>query len=293
MFNQSFNLTAELKNLPLNIRRKVMFNMVGSANAKVFNAADCISERLLDAYEVDIIKMLTQPELVALTSTVDDRDGLAIAKICYGIAAEWRDMLQTDTEKDTDGTLAGTMTFMTGKQRMKTTNEEGAARLAAIGIKRTPAEKLATLRKNLANANAAAERKAVRLGCTEFLIDRVIANNGGAFEELPEHDKEVFCSKYLEALDKARTNAIENEELGLNFGGNLMAADILFIDSIKTKAQAAIYPDAPKVDTGLPGPTAVRVKASTPAKALLLADKAHAKAEDDFVKGYVMEAVEG
>ena len=58
MFNQSFNLTAELKNLPLNIRRKVMFNMVGNANAKVFNAADRISERLLSEYEIDIIKML-------------------------------------------------------------------------------------------------------------------------------------------------------------------------------------------------------------------------------------------
>ena len=110
---------------------------------------------------------------------------------------------------------------------------------------------------------------------------------------MPEHDKEVFCSKYLEALDKARTNAIENEELGRDYSGNLMAADIMFIDAIKTAARALIYPDAPKADTGLPGPTAVRVKASSPAKALLLADKAHAKAEDDFVKGYVMEAVEG
>ena len=98
MFNQSFNLTAELKNLPLNIRRKVMFNMVGSANAKVFNAADCISERLLSEYEIDIIKMLTQPELVALTSTVDDQDGLATAKIIYGIAAEWRDRVPFLTE---------------------------------------------------------------------------------------------------------------------------------------------------------------------------------------------------
>lgn len=293
MFNQSFNLTAELKNLPLNIRRKVMFNMVGSANAKVFNAADRISERLLSEYEIDIIKMLTQPELVALTSTVDDQDGLVTAKIIYGIAAEWRDTLQIDSDKDTEGTLAGTMTFMTGKQRMKTTSEVGAQKLAALGIKRTPAEKLATLRKDLEAANAAAQRKATRLGCTEFIIDRVIANNGGAFEELPEHDKEVFCSKYLEALDKARTNAIENEELGRDYGGNLMAADIMFIDAIKTAARALIYPDAPKVDTGLPGAGAVRVKASSPAKALLIADKAHAKAEDDFVKGYVMEAVEG
>lgn len=288
-FNQSFNLTTELKNLPLNIRRKVMFNMVGSANAKVFNAADRISERLLSEYEIDIIKMLTQPELVALTSTVDDQDSLATAKIVYGIAAEWRTILQEDTEKTSEGTLAGTMTFMTGKQRMKTTSEEGAQRLAAIGIKRTPAEKLATLRKNLANANAAAERKAIRLGCTEFLIDRVIANNGGAYEELPEHDKEVFCSKYMEALGKARTNAIENEELGLDFGGNLMAADIMFIDAIYAAARDAIYPDAPKVDIGLPGPTAVRVmKPSTPSRANTVAERAFEKEHKDFADNYVM-----
>jgi hypothetical protein len=118
-FNKTFNLTQELKNLPKNIRRKVMFNMVGSANAKIFNAADKISEQLMSEYEVDIIKMLTQPELVALTSTVDEQDGLATAKIIYGIATDWRDTLQADSEKETEGTLAGTMNFMVGKQRRR------------------------------------------------------------------------------------------------------------------------------------------------------------------------------
>lgn len=266
-FNKSFNLTEELKSLPLNIRRKVMFNMVGSANAKIFNSADRISERLLSEYEVDVIKMLTHPELVALTSTVDDQDSLATAKTIYGIAADWRNTLQTDSEKETEGTLAGTMTFMVGKQRMKSTSEEGVAKLAALGIKRSPAERLATLRKDLEAANAAAQRKAARLGCTEFIIDRVIANNGGAYEELDDHAKEVFCEKYLEALGKARVNAIENEELGKNYGGNLMAADIVFIDNIAKDAREAIYPTAKPVDTGMPGPNAVRVmRPSSPAR---------------------------
>jgi hypothetical protein len=114
------------------------------------------------------------------------------------------------------------------------------------------------LRKDLEAANAAAQRKAARLGCTEFIIDRVIANNGGSYDELDDHNKEAFCEKYLEALGKARVNAIENEELGRNYGGNLMAADIMFIDDIARQAREDIYPTVKPVETGLPGPGASR-----------------------------------
>lgn len=292
MFNSKFNLTEALFDLPFNIRKKVMYSMVGSANARIFNTADKATEKLLaDGYEHDTLKMLTQPELVALTASVDDTDSFATAKIMYGLATEWRDKLQEDADNETEGNLGETIKFMVGKQKMKSSDAAGVKRLASLGIKRSPEEKLATLRKDLETANRVAAEKTIRLGFTEFLIDRVIANNGGSYEELPENVKEALCAKYIESLTKAELSAIENEELGRTYAGNLSASDIVLIRDIKATAMAEIDIPRPKTaDNGLPGPNAVRVRASSESKANIVAERKHAAEEKDFADNYQMEA---
>jgi len=294
MFNTKFNLTHALNDLPFNIRKTVMFSMVASLNARIFNAADRFTVKLLeDGYEHDTLKALTEVELKALASTVDEQDSLADIKKVFALANDWRDQLQNDMDDDTQGNLTETIKFMTGAQKMRQTDTGGSARLAALGIIRTPEEKLATLRRQLELATIAAAEKTKRIGFTEYVIDNLIATSDVAtYDMLPLQIKEALSQKFLEALDKAELRAIENEELHRIYGDSLTATDIVMLRDIKKAAIPQIFipsqPPAPPVvhDPNMPGPAAVRVRAGTRSREEIAAEKKHDDKTQEFIDNY-------
>lgn len=244
-FNKSFNLTTAISDLTLGVRKSVLFSIVGSLNAKVFNAADKVATQLIhDGYDS---RELTARDIELLTQSVDDQDGLATAKLLAAVAREYRDMLVECAGNDESGSMSGTIKMLTGAQKMRTVDSQGLKELEAIGEGASPEEAKMMASAQLAKDQAKADLKAKRLGFVEFLLEHVFDpehdnEDTEWYSQLDTANKEQLVAKFLNALTAAKNQARKNVLFSMTWGDSLNATDIVIINNvIKTTLEQA-YP---------------------------------------------------
>lgn len=247
-FNQSINLTAHVRELPLTLRRQVLFSLVGSANAKVVNHALSLAGQLAE-YDY---RELDSRDVELLTKTIDEENTLVETTIISNLAREWRDMLVSCTGDETSGSITATMTMMTGKQKIRQASSEGLKRLAAIGKDVSPEKRKELLLERLARDQQRADERAKFTGFAEFIIDAIFPATGHEkdgytdddefFVRLTPISKEQFVEKYVKSLQGAITKAIDNEITGWTGDGILSSADIVIAEDAIRTVMAEAYP---------------------------------------------------
>lgn len=247
-FNHSINLTAHVKELPLALRRQVLFSLVGSANAKVVNHALRIAGQLAE-YDY---KELDARDIELLSKTIDEENTLVETTIISNLAREWRDMLVDCTGDETSGSISGTIVMMTGKQKVRQASSDGLKRLAAIGKDVSPEKRKELLLERLDRDQARADERAKLTGFAEFIIDAIFPATGHEkdgytdddefFTQLTPISKEQFVEKFVKALQTAITKAIDNEITGWVGEGILSSADIVIAEGAIAEVMAEAYP---------------------------------------------------
>lgn len=246
-FNQSINLNTYIADLPLSLRRQVLFSLVGSANAKIVNHAMRIASALAE-YDY---REITPREIELLAQGIDETNTLTETCIMANVAQEWRDMLISCTGDETSGSIAGTITMLTGKQKMRAVSAAGIKRLESVGKKVTPEQMRAMLQERLARDQARADERAKLIGFTEFVIDNVFPATGHEvdaysdddefFSQLSPTTKEQLVEKFCKALQSGISKAIENEITGWQGDGVLSSADITIAEQAIADVMAAAY----------------------------------------------------
>lgn len=240
-FNQSINLNTYVADLPLSLRRQVLFSLVGSANAKIVNHAMRIASALAE-YDY---REITPREIELLAQGIDDTSTLTETCIMANVAQEWRDMLISCTGDETSGSIAGTITMLTGKQKLRAVSAAGIKRLEAVGKKVDPEQMRAMLQERLARDQARADERAKLIGFTEFVIDNVFPATHGDddefFSQLSPTTKEQLVEKFCKALQSGISKAIENEITGWQGDGVLSSADITIAEQAIADVMAAAY----------------------------------------------------
>lgn len=246
-FNQSINLNTYVADLPLSLRRQVLFSLVGSANAKIVNHAMRIASALAE-YDY---REITPREIELLAQGIDDTSTLTETCIMANVAQEWRDMLISCTGDETSGSIAGTITMLTGKQKLRAVSAAGIKRLEAVGKKVDPEQMRAMLQERLARDQARADERAKLVGFTEFVIDNVFpatghevdaySDNDEFFSQLSPTTKEQLVEKFCKALQSGISKAIENEITGWQGDGVLSSADITIAEQAIADVMAAAY----------------------------------------------------
>lgn len=246
-FNQSINLNTYIADLPLSLRRQVLFSLVGSANAKIVNHAMRIASALAE-YDY---REITPREIELLAQGIDETNTLAETCMLANVAQEWRDMLISCTGDETSGSIAGTITMMTGKQKMRAVSAAGIKRLEAVGRKVDPEQMKLRLQDRLARDQARADERAKLIGFTEFVIDNVFpatghevdaySDNDEFFSQLSPEAKEQFVEKFGKALFAAIAKAEDNEMVGWQGDSVLSAADITIAEQAIKDVMAAAY----------------------------------------------------
>lgn len=246
-FNQSIDLNMHINDLPLSLRRQVLFSLVGSANAKVVNKAMQIANAL---QEYDY-REISPREIELLAQGIDETNTLTETCIMANVAQEWRDMLVSCTGDETSGSIAGTITMLTGKQKLRAVSVAGLKRLESVGKKVDPEQMRAMLQERLARDQARADERAKLVGFTEFVIDNVFpatghetdaySDNDEFFSQLSPTTKEQFVEKFCKALQSGISKAIENEITGWQGDGVLSSADITIAEQAITEVMAAAY----------------------------------------------------
>ena len=267
MFNKNFNLTAAVNDLPVNLRKSVLFSLVGSLNTRVFKFADnCVVKLLADGFELNDICELHTRQLIKLFDGVDDTSSHHDAMLIASLAQEWRDQLQKVSANPEAGLMIGTIEMMVGQQKPRVVTAKGKLALASLGIVRTPEERMAMLMQKLDTDQARANERARRVGFTEYIIDRVLtpATDGETehYAEVSDELKEQLCDKFMKALQKAKQTAIDNVELDVNWGDSLGALEIVHINKVFDGLANEIYPTStptPTTEPTSPGPTARRI----------------------------------
>lgn len=258
MFNKSFPLTTRIADLFPNIRRSVLFSMVGSLNCQLVNSARTIATNLIaDGYDMrelqrqDVVALLRGPETGPSTSVIDEM------QLLYTLAADWRGRLRHATLEDNPneaeerrvGSMASTLDMMCGPQNARAVNKAGLAELEALGCPATDDEIAEMQRQSRLSAQQRADGLARVRGQVEWIIDNVFAKDMDespfavdeedldVFHRLSEQRREVLVMKYFDALNKAQAAARKNVIFGGNtLPGALGAADIVFIMNV-IKAQ--------------------------------------------------------
>ena len=275
MFNKSFPLTTRIADLFPNIRRSVLFSMVGSLNCQLVNSARTIATNLIaDGYDMrelqrqDVVALLRGPETGPSTSVIDEMQQL------YTLAADWRGRLRHATLEDNPaeneerrvGSMASTLDMMCGPQNARAVNKAGLAELEALGCPATEEEIAEMQRQSRLSAQQRADGLARVRGQVEWIIDNVFSSIdtddddeiSDVFQQLSEQRREVLTMKYFDALNKAMTAARKNVIFGGNtLPGALGAADIVFImNALKAQMPEAFPPTPVQVEK----PKARRVK---------------------------------
>lgn len=265
MFNTNFNLTTAVNELPLALRKNALLSLVGSLNAKIFGIADkAVMQLQADGYVLEELKELNHRELVGLFDSLDDTSTHHHAVMLASLAQEWRDMLHKVSENPNLGLMSGTITMMTGVQKIRVVSGAGSARLAAIGEVRTPEQRKESLQAKLAQDQARADERSRRTGFIEFIIDRVITpctdEETEHYSEIDDITKEQLCNKFLQSLQKSKQTAIMNVETETTWGDSLGEADIIFLRNSMDGFVDEMYGTRPQVvNPDMPSKNAYRV----------------------------------
>ncbi|OOV05779.1 hypothetical protein [Rhodoferax fermentans] len=275
MFNRSFNLTNFVKDIPsLALRKAAWLSLVGSVNASLFGAADAIVQKLQAAGYTEL-KELSTREIKALCSgpeTGASVDVIAANKKLYKLHVEWRAELQHTTvvssgrkADDTLGSIASTITMMTGPQKERDINREAVPLLASLGITVTPDMIAAAKKQRLMDDNHFANMRKQRAGMIEYIIDNLFASNDSKYDgdddenysTLDVEVKEYLANKLMASMNKAMTTSVNNTLFGragdnvLGVGDYMIAQRIVpqLVDAMTgvAKPKAAKAPRAKKV----------------------------------------------
>lgn len=267
MFNRSFNLTPFVKDIPsLALRKSAWLSLVGSVNASLFGAADAVAQKLVaEGIEPGEFKELTVREIRALCQgpeTGPSKDTLAAARKLYKLHVEWRDeLLRTSIVStgrkadDTLGSIASTITMMTGPQKEREITTQAVPTLAALGIVVTPEQIAAAKKQRLADDNHFATMRKARAGMIEYIIDNLFASNDTNYDEDDENystldveTKEYLCNKLIVSLNRAMNNAINNTLYGrtgdavVGVGDYVIAQKLIpqLMDAMSTTAERKV-----------------------------------------------------
>ena len=207
--------------LPGNIRRQVLFSLVGSLNASLIGTAQAMIRRIEKDKETTILD-LSPNELEHFMTGPDWTEGTSYARNVNAIAQAWRDDLIALTDQPDAGSLHSTIEFMVKSPR-QLDDELLKATLEAAGIKDVPTTMLKA-KYNLQQAQRSDQLSQQR-GHIEWIIDqalnpehsRVSANMfdliEGEYTEpnffaLSEDQQEAMTSKLANALERTRDTAI-------------------------------------------------------------------------------------
>ena len=210
-----------VNNLPGNIRRQVLFSLVGSLNASLIGTAQTMIRRIEKDQETTILD-LSPSELEHLMTGPDWVEGTSYARNVNAIAQMWRDDLVALSDQPHAGALSETIEFMIRSPR-QLDDALLKATLEAAGIADVPTTMLKA-RYNQQQAQRADQLSQQR-GHIEWIIDqalnpehsRVSANMydlvEGEYTEpnffaLSEDQQQAMTDKLASALERTRDTAI-------------------------------------------------------------------------------------
>ena len=210
-----------VNNLPGNIRRQVLFSLVGSLNASLIGTAQTMIRRIEKDEETTILD-LSPSEHEHLMSGPDWVEGTSYARNVNAIAQMWRDDLVALSDQPHAGSLSETIAFMIKSPR-QLDDALLKATLEAAGIADVPTTMLKA-RYNQQQAQRADQLSQQR-GHIEWIIDqalnpehsRVSANMydlvEGEYTEpnffaLSEDQQQAMTDKLASALERTRDTAI-------------------------------------------------------------------------------------
>lgn len=207
--------------LPGNIKRQVLFSLVGSLNASLIGTAQSMIRRIEKDQETTILD-LSPNELEHLMTGPDWLEGTNYARNVNAIAQQWRDDLVALSDQANAGALNETIDFMIKSPR-QLDDKLLIATLEAAGMTDVPTG-LLKLRYDQ-QQKLRAEQLSIQRGHIEWIIDqalnpehsRVSANMFGLVEgeytepnfyNLSEDQQHALTEKLVNALERTRDTAI-------------------------------------------------------------------------------------
>lgn len=282
MFNRHFNLPRQLAEIPFNLRKQVLFSLVGSVNATLVGLADNLVRQLTDdGYRLSTQDSAMENVLDAqqIRDLMDDPDTsgahLQECQLLSSLGLDLQTQLQalTDTthlpEIERAGSMLSTLRMMTGIQSKKPANPNARKMLEAVGDTATDEEIEQARESQRAYFQMTADARSRRIGDIEFILDQVFTYDfdddfmhGTETEDgdtlasdhvwarLPEVRREMLTAKLLQALNschaKARMNVINNV-ISTSTRDVLGAGDIPIIKERINIIQKDAYPSAVEV----------------------------------------------
>lgn len=271
MFNKHYNLMDSLGNMPLNLRQRLLYSLVGSMNFSIIGAADNIvvtaTKDGVDFKHVtvrDIEVMMEDP----------DAGGTRLRELraLNHFAGTLRSMLQenlalaTDVaEVDKPGSVQNALKRATGQQQVGGIDPEGLAILKTLNLVPTQEEIEAGKRERQARFQAVADARAKRIGEIEWVIDHVLVfaheddanrpttaemNGADAAEAdgdisgwcgLSIEQREVIVDKAIQALGKLFLTAKNEILFGSSRRDKLSASDLILIPDCIKQIQSEAY----------------------------------------------------
>jgi len=254
MFNVKFNLHTAIADLYPNVRKSILFTMVGSLNATIVSAADKLAERLeQDGYD---FRELTKSDYRALCLGADDVDGLAGIRADVKVANEWRELLRNlDTRDDPEddevnraGSWYATLNLMSGAQGTRPAKAGARAVLKELGIIVSEADVANARReqqmKDQSRANARAKRKSASIAIYETVFNVGDNSDTEYFSELPVERREQLTSRFFSAMGACMTKATQNVIMGAQ-GDVLGLGDIALIRDTSARLMLEAFPITP------------------------------------------------
>lgn len=203
MSNDRINVINYVENLPGNVRRQVLFSLVGSANASLIGTAQSMLRRL-NSSGVDF-KELGPYEFEQLMAGPDWMSGTEYARNVNAIAQRWRDDLVALTDQADAGSLGSTIDFMISSPR-QLDEKLLEATLAAAGLE-VPTGIIKA--KYDAQQQQRAETLAAQRGHIEWVIDQALSTDDEPeFFKLSEEQQLALLEKLHNALQRTRDTCV-------------------------------------------------------------------------------------
>lgn len=201
---QKFDVIDYIETLPGNVRRNVLFSMVGSINASLIGTASTMARRL--SADGIIINELSPFEFETAMAGPDYKNGLEYGRNINAIAQRWRDDLVSLTDQDNAGALSETIDFMIKSPR-QLDDRLLKATLEAAGI--TGVEPDIIKAKHDQMQKQRSERLAAERGQIEWIIDQCLfTEDEPSYSMLSEEQQQAMIEKLLTALNRTRDLAV-------------------------------------------------------------------------------------
>lgn len=190
--------------LPGNIRRNVLFSLVGSVNASLIGTAQSMVRRI--ERDGTSLLELSPYEFEQLMAGPDWMSGTNYARNVNAIAQRWRDDLVALTDQDNAGALGETIDFMI-KQPRQLDDVLLRATLEAAGIQGVEPEIIKAKFDTMQQQRA--ETLAAQRGQIEWVIEQALSTDEEPeFFQLSEEQQHALTDKLAAALERTRDTAV-------------------------------------------------------------------------------------